>query len=69
MGQITITLSDDFAFPDDFEKLFNGNDSDLISIFNISLRANELPSSNFTFSMKSYSPSKIGEIKIRRKIE
>ena len=68
LGQITITLSDYFTFPDDFEKLFNEDDSDLNSIFKISLKANEFPNSNFTIEIKSYSPSKITEIKIRKNI-
>ena len=70
LGEISITLNDNFTFPDNFKKLFNDGDIDLKSIFNISLRAraNELPISNHTFEMKSFSPAKIAEIKIGENI-
>ena len=40
LGHIIIELGDYFSFPDDFEKLFNDGDSELNSIFKISLAPN-----------------------------
>jgi hypothetical protein len=50
-------------------KLFNNGDSELKSIFKISLAPNkQIDRSNFTFEMVSYTASKIVEIKEGKKI-
>ena len=50
-------------------KLFNNGDSELKSIFKISLAPNkQIDRSNFTFEMVSYTASKIVEIKKGKKI-
>jgi hypothetical protein len=69
VGLITIKLSDYFSFPDNFKKLFNDGDSELNSIFKISLAPNrQIDSSNFTFEMISYTDSLIEVVKRGKKI-
>jgi hypothetical protein len=69
LGKITILLGDYFSFPGNFEKLFNEGDSELLSIFNISLAINPFHKLNYTIEMVSYTASKIIEIKRDKKME
>jgi hypothetical protein len=68
LGQITIKIGDYFLFPDNFEKLFNDGDSELKSMFQISLTANPFHKLNYTIEMVSYTAAKFIGNKIGKKI-
>ena len=68
LGLVTIVLGEYFSFPDDFMKLFNDGDSELKSIFKISLAVNEFQKFSYTFEMVSYKPSKMAGVKRGKKI-
>jgi len=69
LGQITIKLGDYISFPNNLEKLFNGGDNALNSIFKISFTHNPFHKLNYTIEMVSYTASKIVGIKRTKKIE
>jgi len=68
LGQITIKIGDYFLLPDNFEKLFNDGDSELKSIFQISLTANPFHKLNHTIEMVSYTAAKFMGNEIGKKI-
>jgi len=67
LGQITVELGDYFSFPDNFEKLFNDGDSELKSIFKMSL-TNAFRKLNYTIEMVSYTAAKFMGNKIGKNI-
>ena len=69
LGQITIELGDYFSLPKNFDQLFNSRNSELESIFQISLTANPFHKLNYTIEMVSYTASKIIEVKRGKTIE
>jgi len=71
-GQITLLLGDYFTFPENFDKLFNDGDSELKSIFKISVIDNPFHKLNYTIEMVSFTTilgikkgKKIGEWSIK----
>ena len=69
LGLITVQLGDYFLLPENFMKLFNDGDSELKSIFQISLADNPFHKLNSTIKMVSYTASKLIEIKREKKME
>ena len=59
LGLVTIVLGEYFSFPDNFMKLFNDGDSELKSIFKISLAPNKFHKLNFSCEAVTYSAPKI----------
>ena len=59
LGQVTIVLGDYFSFPDNIMKLFNDGDSELKSIFKISLAPNKFHKLNFSCEAVTYTAPKI----------
>jgi len=62
LGEIKLELADYFSFPKNFTELFNAGNSELKSIFEISLEPNPPHLLNYTIEMVSYTASEIKEI-------
>jgi hypothetical protein len=69
LGKITVLLGDYISFPGNFEKLFNDDESEFNSIFNIVLANNPFHKLNYTIEMVSYTVSKIKGVKKEKKME
>jgi len=68
-GHITVLLGDHFSFPDNFEKLFNDDDSGLKSIFKISVIDKLFHKLDYTIEMMSYAAADIIKINRDKKIQ
>jgi hypothetical protein len=68
VGLITIKISDYFSFPDNFKKLFNGDDNKLKKIFKIRLITHPSHRLSYAIEMVSYLASEIEVVKRGKKI-